>query len=195
MFIHGVGINDLHGVLRDQQYRTWSDMIRRCYSVKRQANHSTYLQCTVDPDWLFFSVFREWLQTQPWEGRDLDKDIMHPGNKHYAPDTCCFVTHAVNNLMTDRKAKRGRYPQGVCWAEKDQRFKADISINGKKKYLGNFRSPEEARAAYCLVKADYILEVAARDHGTPSDAHIYRALVRHADAFRAISSVPTSSVL
>jgi hypothetical protein len=36
---------------------------------------------------------------------------------------------------------------GVCWNKADQRWKADISVNGKKIYLGYFKHKDEAVAA------------------------------------------------
>ena len=89
--------------------------------------------------------FREWMMSQDWEGKDLDKDLMIPGNKVYSSDTCVFIPHGMNNLIKFHK-NNSEYPVGVDLT--DSGFRATISIGGKQKYLGHFHTPEEAAKAY-----------------------------------------------
>ncbi|MBN3757254.1 Fis family transcriptional regulator [Paraburkholderia sp. Tr-20389] len=39
--------------------------------------------------------------------------------------------------------------KGVSWSKADKCWYAQIRIGGKRKYLGGFKAPEEAHAAYC----------------------------------------------
>jgi hypothetical protein len=39
-------------------------------------------------------------------------------------------------------------PTGVCWFKRDKKYKAQIDINGKRKHLGYFSTPEAASEAY-----------------------------------------------
>lgn len=45
--------------------------------------------------------------------------------------------------------------KGVHWHKRDKRWRAQIRINGKVKYLGNFHTPEEAYAVYCEAAKKY----------------------------------------
>ena len=95
-------------------------------------------------------------------GWELDKDILQKGNKLYSKDTCCFVPHEINMLLTKRDNARGEYPIGVCFHKASGKFMAYLTINGKMKFLGRFTTPEEAFQAYKLAKEAYIKAVAEK---------------------------------
>jgi len=44
--------------------------------------------------------------------------------------------------------------KGVTWNKKDQRWRAQIRFDGEKIFLGNYKCPNEAYAAYCKASAD-----------------------------------------
>lgn len=156
----GVGINDAWYMVCPKIdgkkvmcpfYRTWSDMLRRCYDSNYHAKHPTYIGCTVCEEWLTFSNFKAWMKTQDWEGKALDKDIITPNNKHYSPDTCVFVSRKINNLLVDRGNDRGEYPIGVYL--KSNKYYAQCSIGtGRQKHLGVHDNPEDASKAYKVQK-------------------------------------------
>jgi len=165
--VHGVGINDANypvswGIKgsrkRCQIYTKWVAMFRRCYCHKFQLKSKTYIGCTVAPEWHSFMAFRSWAITQPWEGRHLDKDIRVIGNKIYGPDTCLFVTSAVNHLLNTNDAQRGDHPLGV-WKNKNS-FTAHCHFGGPSVHIGCFKTPQEAHAAWAQAKAAYIRKVA-----------------------------------
>ena len=96
------------------------------------------------------------------EGWELDKDILQKGNKLYSKETCCFVPHEINLLLTKSNRSRGEYPVGVCFHKPSGKFVAQLAINGKRKHLGLFASPEEAFQAYKLAKEAQIKVVAEK---------------------------------
>tara|TARA_R110002020_G_scaffold273187_1_gene488262 strand:+ start:1100 stop:1588 length:489 start_codon:yes stop_codon:yes gene_type:complete len=57
-----------------------------------------------------------------------------------------FVDRSGNNRNTKRKNQTGY--RGVCFCKNIERFKAQIRIDGKKKHLGVFSTPEEASKKY-----------------------------------------------
>lgn len=186
----GIGINDnearthitKNGKLlwTDPAYSLWIGMLNRCYSAKEHERAPTYTQCTIDPDWLFFSVFKEWFDKQDTEGKEIDKDILTPGNQHYCPEECCFVSPALNRLLNRNKRRRGKYPQGVSLSSchKPNRFHVSIRIYGKQRFLGTFQTPEEGSHAYNRAKAFHIAEIMHEQ----TDIRIIRGLYRHAIA-------------
>lgn len=154
-------------------YDRWYSMIRRCYSEVLHVNRPTYKECTVCDDWLTFSNFKAWMETQDWEGKHLDKDILIEGNKEYAPEKCVFVTQGVNAFLNDHGRVRGGSPLGVCWHKRDQVFEANCNqLNGKPKYLGRFNDPQEAHLAWKKEKCRLAIILA----GKQEDERVAEAL-------------------
>ena len=93
-------------------YDTWSDMLKRCYSVTSLEKRPTYKGCSVAEEWHNFQVFGAWFDTHYIAGYHLDKDIKVPGNKVYGPDTCTFVTPAENTEAAWAVTSVFRSPEG-----------------------------------------------------------------------------------
>lgn len=95
-----VSIRDANGVeWRCPFYKVWKNMFARCYSPAYQRNNKTYIGCTIDEKWWSFMAFRVWMVEQDWEGNDLDKDFIVPGNRVYGPEFCMFLSRKVNQLF------------------------------------------------------------------------------------------------
>lgn len=163
--VYGVGINDTSYNIRPTvngkkvmrpSYRKWLDMLGRCYSDKVQERQPTYIGCSVTKEWLTFSVFATWFKENYVEGYSLDKDIKSKGNKVYGPEMCIFTPKCINNLLTDHRAARGAYPQGVYLHKPTNKFVAKISIDSKVNHLGYFATPELASKAYIKAKNNEI---------------------------------------
>lgn len=181
--VFGVGINDVDYVVHSrvngkqvvsQSYRKWKNMLKRCYSEKYQAKYPTYVGCTVCDEWLTYSNFEKWMETQDWVGRQLDKDLLTEGNKVYSPTTCVFVDHMTNSFVVDCRAGRGEWPIGVCFEKKNGKFKANCSnpFTGKMEHLGMFTCPEQAHRAWLKRKHELALQLA----DTQSDERVAKAL-------------------
>jgi len=184
--VFGVGVNDAdyhtNLLVRGKKimcplYRRWADMLKRCYSLKYQKNQPTYIDCSVCDEWLVFSNFKRWMEKQDWQGKELDKDIINPGNKIYSPENCSFVDRSLNSLLNDRKSARGKYPQGVTWHEHSKKLQARVNYNGKCVHLGYYLTPEGASDAYIKAKVKIILETAK----CQTDDRITNGLLLHAD--------------
>lgn len=187
--VFGVGVNDAGYVvspLVDGKqhncpfYLAWIRMLTRCYYAAYKDKSPTYADCSVSPEWLTFSNFKKWMETQDWEGLELDKDILIPGNKLYSEETCVFVSPDVNKLMNSCAASRGEYPLGVYFNKATKKFMALVGLYGKQTYLGLFNTPEEGCQAYIEAKSEHIREVA----DTQSEP-VRAALHRHADLLEA----------
>lgn len=119
-------------------------------------------------------AFRAWMAEQDWHGRDLDKDLLFPGNKVYGPETCVFIHDGLNNFTTDRAADRGDSPLGVYWHKQSGRFRAQCSnpFTGKLETLGLFTCPDAAHEAWRKRKHEHALALAAQQ----TDPRIAKAL-------------------
>lgn len=100
------------------------------------------------------------METQKWEGKCLDKDILIQGNKIYSPETCIFVSSTINKLFTKCDGSRGEYKLGVHFNRKSGKFRAQCAVNGKQKHLGCFLTEEEAYQAYKIFKTAHIRNIA-----------------------------------
>ena len=179
--LYKIAINDADYVITPngvmcKYFSTWKSMITRCYSSKLHVRYPTYEKCTVCKDWLSFMNFRSWMMKQDWKEKELDKDILNIGNKIYSPETCIFVSKQINYLLGNNAAVRGAYPQG-CYFNKEKRlFQTNISINGKRKYLGRFTTWQEAEKVYLKAKYKNIMRIALEQ----TDVRITEGLKRHA---------------
>lgn len=160
--VFGVGINDAEGARKTVYYCRWVNMLARCYSNKTHTIRPTYKGCFVCNEWLTFSRFKSWMETQDWEGKHLDKDILYPGNKIYSPDTCVFVDAYVNLFTTDNAANRGDWPTGVMLDNVRGKFKVNCSnpITGRQEFLGRFTCPNEAHQAWRKRKHELACQLA-----------------------------------
>lgn len=170
--LFGVGINDVPGSgkqlkqspYKAHYYTVWYSMLKRCYSPKEQSKllMQSYIGCTVDPRWHYLSNFKQWYDEQgDVTGKQLDKDIISPGNKVYGPDTCFFVSPQLNTFFVKQDRHRGKNPIGVRHDIRPLKkpFRCMIRDGtGKKKYVGYYSTPEEAYQAFIQAKKELLLE-------------------------------------
>lgn len=192
--VYGIGINDADylvyrkaGLFIDMNgnsqslpawecpfYKRWKSMLQRCGSAKEQMRRPTYSGCIAAPEWLIFSNFKAWMEKQDWKGKELDKDLLVPGNKVYGPETCCFIPAAINRFITESGATRGRLPIGVREYPRRSKYAAQCHTpEGRTKHLGHFDTPEAAHQAWLAFKLQRARELAANE----SDPRIARALI------------------
>lgn len=151
--VWGVGINEKgkHASQVDgvgtKLYDLWTAMLSRCYG---SAKTPAYADCTVDSRFHYFQEFADWCVSQVGYENNftLDKDILLKNNKIYSPDTCAFVPLEVNSFFAKSKRTRGSSPIGVHWAESKERYVAQINQDGKRVWLGQYKTPEEAFEKY-----------------------------------------------
>ena len=172
--VYGVGINDAdyatqrNVVVGGKQkldwrcpyYVTWVCMLKRCYSEEHQKRFPTYVGCTVTEEWKTFSNFKAWMETQSWEGMELDKDLLVNGNKEYSPSACVFIPRVLNGFMTDHGTARGDLPIGVSLIAGKYQARCRNPFTKKQEYLGLFSCPQEAHLAWKAKKAEHAKRLA-----------------------------------
>lgn len=117
------------------------------------------------------------MEKQDWKGKELDKDILTPGNKVYSPDTCVFVPQEINKLIANEKVNTGEHPVGIHFNKSRGKFMAKIKIEGVSVNLGRFNNAIDAELAYLKAKYKNIMNSAAN----VGDLLVSKGLVRHAD--------------
>jgi hypothetical protein len=172
----GVGINDadysvnvsekINGkyvkTFRCKYHECWRNILERCYRV----SNKSYVDCYVTPEWLYFSKFKAWMETQDWVGKQIDKDLLINGNKCYSPDTCVFISPQLNKFLQDAFSnKREGGVKGYYFDKRYGKFVAQCSdhITGKLKHLGSFADEAEAHAAWKAFKHKQAIAFAEKE--------------------------------
>ena len=185
--VHGVGVLDadytvkvmrelerIGGVRRRElvwicpYYQSWRNMIMRCYCKPYQDRHPSYEGCSVEKEWLTFSKFKAWMDTQDWKGKQLDKDLLVEGNKVYSPTTCAFVSSDINNFFHFNNSSSSGLPVGV--RKRGKKYTCRTFRNG---HIGTFVSIDEALAEYTKQKAAEARELAL----SQTDDRVTNALI------------------
>ena len=160
--VFGVATCDLTGVRGTKPYSTWKNMLNRCYS-NYEYNQDSYEGCSVAPEWLLYSTFKQWFDENYKEGYHLDKDILVKGNKVYSPETCCFVPRQINALLISRKRDRGNLPIGLVLNKRNKNKIYQVQVCGRIPYsVGYFSTIDEAFRAYKREKEKIIKERATQ---------------------------------
>lgn len=188
--VYGVGINDADyavqlrvkdgKTLHCPFYTVWVGVLRRCYSESWKVKYPTYKECTIDVEWHRFSVFKAWMQTQDWQDKVLDKDILIVGNKLYSPTTCVFITSKVNKFCNENNASRGEWPIGVSLYEHGFHARAKDVRTNKLKYLGTYTSAEEAHEVWVAFKLKQAHILASEQ----TDGRVAKALIDRYENYR-----------
>lgn len=134
----------------------WKNMMDRCkIGGKVQQIEPTYIGCHTSTMFGKFQTFTDWhVQQIGYEEQryQLDKDLLVNGNKLYSEDTCVLVPSQLNSFLIACDSARGLWPKGVCFHKATSKFYAQISIGGKRKYLGLHSTPEAAEVVYNAAK-------------------------------------------
>jgi hypothetical protein len=141
---------------RTKSGQVWSDIVKRCkIGGSHQLRYPTYLGCKVSETFKDFQLFTNWYVSQAGysvRGYQLDKDILVSGNKLYSEHTCVLVPQQLNLFLTDSGRARGDWQQGVDFNKVTSKFRVQINIDGERKHLGYYATPEAASAVYKAAK-------------------------------------------
>ena len=182
--IFGVGINDVDYSVYDTKseggkrmivwrcpyYVKWLDILKQVYSEKYSKSNPLHGDITVCKDWLKFSVFRKWMESQSVDklNRMLNRQIMVPGSQIFSPETCIFVPRGIHNIFCNnidqiictKNPTDRRDFKGVQYDPRKKLFKAFITTNTKRVNLGYFNDEKEAHGTYLRAKAEHVRQVA-----------------------------------
>ena len=153
--LYGHGVYDLLQDGASKAYGVWKHLMERTSPIpKRRKGLVSYSDATVCAEWRTFSVFKQWYESNHFEGCELDKDILVKGNKYYSPETCCMVPHEINMLLARGNKGSGKYPMGVSLYK--DKFRARFG----RTTIGYYRTIQDAFLAYKIVKEKHIKDKA-----------------------------------
>ena len=140
-------------------YKTWANMLRRCYDVRYQEMFPSYMGVsTVCEEWHNYQNFADWYDENKYEVDErlhVDKDILYPSCHLYSPDTCLLVPQRINMLFTVSTRKNDGLPQGI----KKNKSGTYVVSYGENQ-LGTHKTLDEAFLHYKKAKEQKIKEVA-----------------------------------
>ena len=130
-------------------YGRWINIKDRCVNPK--CNKYEYYGgrgITVCKEWEDdFLSFYFWAIGNGWD-KDLTIDRID-NDGPYSPKNCRFVERRINNRNT-RLISRDNTSgyRGVSWHKNSKQWRASMTIDGKVKHLGYFKSPVQAALRY-----------------------------------------------
>lgn len=156
-------------------YLRWKNMLRRCYDSSYQQKYPSYVGCYVCDEWLTFSNFKKWMETQDWEGKHLDKDFLVAGNKVYSPNTCVFIHNIVNTFTN--QARKTDLPVGVHLNNGKIRAQVSNPLTKKREHLGYFKTEAAAHLAWKKRKNELAVNISESEYVTdPRIAKILKTM-------------------
>lgn len=164
-------------------YKTWSNMLERCYNPYRINKFMTYIDVFVDEYFHNFQNFAKWYEENYYEVEGqrmhLDKDILVKGNKIYSPFTCIFVPERINTLFTQSNKSRGKYPIGIVYNKNNTQNPLEVYVrNGSKNIrLDCFPIDKPFQAFSCYKKAkEQIIKEVAEEYKYLIPIRLYEAM-------------------
>ena len=138
-----------HGKTNTKLYKVWKSIKSRCTKVNDQ-NYERYggRGILICDEWKFdFENFYNWSMNNNYKEKSSIDRINNDGN--YEPSNCRFTTREVQcrNTRLLRKTNTSGY-RGAFLNKKTNSWKAQISVNNKMIYLGEFKTAIDAGYAY-----------------------------------------------
>lgn len=137
-----------HGLSHNKLYHTWCNIINRITNKKhKRFNDYGGRGITACDRWLHsFENFQDDMLPTWKEGLSIDR-INNDGN--YEPNNCRWTTRDIQqqNQRIIRSTNTSGY-RGVAFHNKANKWRAEISVNNKRIYLGLFQTDIEASIAY-----------------------------------------------
>ncbi len=168
-------------------YSIWNGIYMRCYKQNNVYDGSS--MCDLwrhDKD-----SFAEWWSSEYYEcdgeSMAVDKDLLFPGNKEYAPDKCCILPQTLNTMLSNCKKHRlpkwksakMDLPLGVRYDSRLKMYYGEIKPYGHDEVirLSYWDTPEESFEEYKKHKQADIL-IMADKYKNKVPKKVYDALLR-----------------
>jgi hypothetical protein len=138
-------ISTKHGMSAAQTYKSWANMKRRCNNPNN-THYENYGGRGIkieDIRWLKFENFFADMGERP-EGCSIDR---RNNNLGYFKENCRWATSTVQSRNQRIRKTNKTGITGVCWLEKQQKYRAQITVTYKNINLGVYDKIEQATIA------------------------------------------------
>lgn len=139
--------NTTHGQVSHRLYYVWYEMIQRCNNSK----HKDYVNygargIKVCDRWLNVANFIEDMYPSYREGLSIDRK---ENDKGYNYSNCRWANRTVQNTNKRKIQSNNKSGyKGVSWHKASNKWSSQITVNGKKIYLGIFNEINKAIKVY-----------------------------------------------
>lgn len=184
---------DYNTVKGNPAYSIWNGIYARCYGGGSLMVNRCYDEAFMCDEWKDNrDSFAEWYAANYYEcdgeRMAVDKDLLHRGNKEYAPDKCCLLPETINSALASATKRRSCYRPtnqkvyaiGVDYDGTRNKFFAKITPFGHNKIvkLHYWDTEEEAFQEYKLFKESEIRILALR-YKDKIPEHLFDALIKY----------------
>ncbi len=139
----------------NKTYNSWSNMMNRCYNLSHP-HYSDYGGRKIEVSSEFKDYFKYELYVSCLDGyndNSLSIDRVDNNGDYIAGNLKYSTSSEQNNNQRMRKNNKSGY-SGVIAHSNGLKWQAEISVNGKKKYLGLFETTKDA----AIFRNQYIID-------------------------------------
>lgn len=142
-----------HGLRSHRLYSTWNNIISRCSDTKCNKDYANYSGrgITVCERWLNVENFISDMYPTFKEGLSIDRI---DNDKGYSKDNCRWATKTEQSINQRIRSTNTSGYMNVYFDKNRNKFRTEMKINGKTKYLGIFNTAKEA----AIFRNNYIIE-------------------------------------
>lgn len=150
---------------KDPLYKTWVQMLSRCYNEK---NPDYRTDCFACEEWHCFYTFKNDCENllgykdmidNPSIRYSLDKDFIFQNNNIYSKEKCCFMPQDLNSFILNASKDRDYKFEGVYYRKDYKQYRASIRYKGKTKHIIHSHDPQIAHEAYWNEKRNIAHEI------------------------------------
>lgn len=158
--VQGIGINDsdepvyANGI-PEPAYVVWKTMLR---NTKRDGHINK-----VDPNWIYYTNFRNWYLGQERDGRIFIGNILDPTATMYGPDNSAFATQSCNYVRQLKNRLYSFFPTGVSY--KDLSFIPNTRLHTDAR--ANYKTPEQSSLAFRADAIARLKKIISTEDNTP----------------------------
>jgi hypothetical protein len=138
-----------HNLSNTKLYEVWGAIKNRTLNPKnKQYNDYGGRGITICEEWLDIHNFYNWAMSNGYEedkGLSIDR-IDNDGN--YEPSNCRWTTRVIQARNQRMYKNNSSGYKGVSYFKNSNKYRAVITINREKIYLGLFPTPEDGAVAY-----------------------------------------------